>query len=141
MQYIGTHNMKQKLENHEMEKFKALNEDLLDDEDHPELIDLCNKILKDLEETTEHYKKIAKKKGIKYNITKKGTKKPPNQDSKSSLNPSQSHQSQRANSILEETENQPTLTMGGDAGNATRDDRGSGHQSDANTSEEQQVNS
>ena len=65
--------MKQKLENHEMEKFKTLNEDLLDDEDHPELIDLCNKILKQLDETTEHYKKIAKKKGMKYSIQRKGT--------------------------------------------------------------------
>ena len=65
--------MKQKLENHEMEKFKILNEDLLDDEDHPELIDLCNKILKQLEETTAHYKKIAKKKGMKYEIQRKGT--------------------------------------------------------------------
>ena len=65
--------MKQKLENHEMEKFKTLNEDLLDDEDHPELIDLCNKILKQLDETTEHYKKIAKKKGMKYDIQRKGT--------------------------------------------------------------------
>ena len=65
--------MKQKLENHEMEKFKTLNEDLLDDEDHPELIDLCNKILKQLGETTEYYKKVAKKKGMKYNIQRKGT--------------------------------------------------------------------
>ena len=65
--------MKQKLENHEMEKFKTLNEDLLDDEDHPELIDLCNKILKQLDETTERYKKIAKKKGMKYDIQRKGT--------------------------------------------------------------------
>ena len=64
--------MKQKLENHEMEKFKTLNEELLDDEDHPELIDLCNKILKDLEITTDHYKKIAKRKGMKYDIKTKG---------------------------------------------------------------------
>ena len=35
--------MKQKLENHEMEKFKTLNEELLDDEDHPELIDLAQR--------------------------------------------------------------------------------------------------
>ena len=56
-----------------MEKFKTLNEDLLDDEDHPELIDLCNKILKQLDETTERYKKIAKKKGMKYDIQRKGT--------------------------------------------------------------------
>ena len=83
MQYIGTHNMKQKLENHEMEKFKTLNEDLLDDEDHPELIDLCNKILKQLDETTEYYKKIAKKKGMKYDIKRKGTirENKPGQDS------------------------------------------------------------
>ena len=47
---------------------QAVVSDLLDDEDHPELIDLCNKILKQLEETTAHYKKIAKKKGMKYEI-------------------------------------------------------------------------
>ena len=58
-----------------MEKFKTLNEDLLDDEDHPELIDLCNKILKQLDETTAYYKKIAKKKGMKYVIEGKKTKK------------------------------------------------------------------
>ena len=75
IQYIGSHGMKQKLENHEMEKFKTLNEDLLDDEDHPELIDLCNKILKQLDETTAYYKKIAKKKGMKYVIESKRSKK------------------------------------------------------------------
>ena len=75
IQYIGSHGMKQKLENHEMEKFKTLNEDLLDDEDHPELIDLCNKILKQLDETTAYYKKIAKKKGMKYVIEGKRSKK------------------------------------------------------------------
>ena len=63
--------MKQKLENHEMEKFKKLNEDLLEDEETPELIDLCNKILADLAATVDHYKKVAKKKGMRYEIKKK----------------------------------------------------------------------
>lgn len=41
LKYVGTHGMQQKLENHEMERFKTLNEDLLDDEDDPSLIESC----------------------------------------------------------------------------------------------------
>ena len=43
-----------------MEKFKRLNEDLLDDETHPELIDLLRSIALELEETIKRYKAIAK---------------------------------------------------------------------------------
>ena len=86
IQHIGTHSMKQKLENHEMEKYKELNEDLLVDEENAELTDLCNKILKDLQATTEQYRKIAKKKGIKYEIRgRKEAAKNPNADSSSTL--------------------------------------------------------
>ena len=123
MQYIGTQTMKQRLENHEMEKFKSLNEELLDDEDHPELIDLCNKILRDLATTTEHFKKIAKRKGMKYEIKSKGTlaKKRPTQDSMSSLNAANS---QRMGSLSGESENQPTLTMGGESRNLAKNESG-----------------
>jgi len=39
-----------------MEKFKKLNEDVLDDESHPELIDLMKKIASDLAETVNRFK-------------------------------------------------------------------------------------
>ena len=40
-------------------------------------------VMKQLDETTEYYKKIAKKKGMKYDIKRKGTirEKKPGQDS------------------------------------------------------------
>jgi len=61
----------QKLENYEMEKFKKLNEDVLDDETHPELIDVCKKLLDDLTEITEKFRVIAKARGYRYDIGKK----------------------------------------------------------------------
>ena len=39
------------MQNYEMEQYKRLNEEVLQDEDHPELIDLMNKVANDLNET------------------------------------------------------------------------------------------
>jgi len=36
------------MQNYEMEKYKKLNEDVLDDESNPELIDLMNSVAKEL---------------------------------------------------------------------------------------------
>ena len=54
-----------------MEKYKRLNEDLLNDEEHPELIDLMKAVANDLTETTQRFKAIAKAKGQRYNIATK----------------------------------------------------------------------
>lgn len=51
------------MQNYEMEKFKKLNEDVLDDEKHPELIDLMKIVAADLAETVNRFKQIAKAKG------------------------------------------------------------------------------
>jgi len=58
----------QKLENFEMTKYKRLNEDVLDDESHPELIDLCKKLYADLTGVVEQFKRLAKQRGFKYEI-------------------------------------------------------------------------
>ena len=60
--------MLNRLQNYEMEKYKKLNEDVLDDETHPELIDLMHYIAKDLGEIMQKFKMIAKAKGIRYEI-------------------------------------------------------------------------
>ena len=51
-----------------MEKMNKLNEDLLDDETNPELIDLMRKVASDLMDLLHQFKAIAKAKGIRYNI-------------------------------------------------------------------------
>lgn len=51
-----------------MAKYKRLNEEVLDDESHPELIDLCKKLYADLTEVVEKFKRIAKQRGFKYEI-------------------------------------------------------------------------
>ena len=54
-----------------MEKFKKLNEDLLNDEEHPELIDLMRSVANDLYDTVQRFKAIAKAKGVRYNVAAK----------------------------------------------------------------------
>ena len=56
------------MQNFEMEKYKKLNEDVLNDELHPELIDLMRDIANDLQETVLRFKAIAKAKGIRYEV-------------------------------------------------------------------------
>lgn len=51
-----------------MEKYKKLNEDVLDDESNPELIDLMRKVGSDLNETVNKFKALAKAKGIRYEV-------------------------------------------------------------------------
>jgi len=65
---IASQSQLTRLQNFEMEKYKKLNEDVLDDESHPELIDLMRKIGTDLTETVSKFKAIAKAKGIRYEI-------------------------------------------------------------------------
>lgn len=65
----------QRLQNYEMEKFKKLNEDLLDDETHPELLDLMRSIALEMEAAVVEYKKIAKARGQRYEIKKPGKSK------------------------------------------------------------------
>ena len=60
-----------RLQNFEMEKFKRLNEDLLNDEQHPELIDLMRALANDLDETIQKFKAIAKAKGVRYKVATK----------------------------------------------------------------------
>ena len=45
-----------------------MNEDLLDDEQNTQLIDICKNLLKELDQLIEKYKKLAKSKGIAYEI-------------------------------------------------------------------------
>ena len=59
------------MQNFEMEKYKRLNEDLLRDEEHPELIDLMRSVANELYETVQSFKAIAKAKGVRYNIASK----------------------------------------------------------------------
>ena len=48
---IASQSQMQRMQNYEMEKYKRLNEDLLNDETNPELIDLMRAVAKDLDET------------------------------------------------------------------------------------------
>jgi hypothetical protein len=45
-----------------------MNEDLLDDEQNKQLIDICKSLLGELNVLIDRYKKIAKSKGIPYDI-------------------------------------------------------------------------
>jgi hypothetical protein len=76
LQAIGNASMLKRLENFEMEKFKLLNEDVLNDSDHPsDLKERAKQIQDELEKAIMEYKKLAKQKGIKYDLTKsKGSK-------------------------------------------------------------------
>ena len=51
-----------------MEKILKLNEDLINDETNPELLDQMRAIAADLQETLMQYAAIAKAKGIRYNV-------------------------------------------------------------------------
>lgn len=56
------------MQNFEMEKYKKLNEEVLDDENNLELIDIMKKVGNDLLDTVNRFKAIAKAKGIRYEI-------------------------------------------------------------------------
>lgn len=51
-----------------MQHVKKMNEDLLDDEQNKQLIDICKGLLKELDMLIDKYKKIAKSKGITYDV-------------------------------------------------------------------------
>ena len=51
-----------------MERMNRLNEELLDDETNPELLDIMRRVATDLQELLLQFKAIAKAKGIRYNI-------------------------------------------------------------------------
>ena len=56
------------MQNFEMEKYKKLNEDVLNDEYNPELKEIMLTVASDLTETVQRFKAIAKAKGIRYEI-------------------------------------------------------------------------
>ena len=51
-----------------MEKYKKLNEQVLDDEESPELKDIMKRVATDLDETVARFKAIAKAKGVRYEV-------------------------------------------------------------------------
>ena len=51
-----------------MEKYKKLNEDVLDDENNPELKQIMVHIAEQLNDTIKRFKHIAKQKGIQYKV-------------------------------------------------------------------------
>ncbi len=57
-----------KLETFEMQHVKRMNEDLLDDEQDKQLIDICKNLMKELDQLIDKYKKMAKSKGVAYDI-------------------------------------------------------------------------
>jgi hypothetical protein len=74
LQAIATASMLKKLENFEMEKFKNLNEDVLNDSDHPlDLKERAKQIQDELEKVIMEFKRKAKQKGIKYDTRTKKT--------------------------------------------------------------------
>lgn len=59
-----------------MQKYKSLNEDVLDDEKHPELLSKAQALQNTLMELLEKFKRLAKQRGIKYDYsTKESVKK------------------------------------------------------------------
>ena len=56
------------MQNFEMEKYKRLNEDLLNDEENLELAGLMQRVAKDLDKTILKFKVIAKAKGKRYQL-------------------------------------------------------------------------
>lgn len=65
---IGSQSQLTRMQNYEMEKYKKLNEDVLDDESNPELMDLMRSVAKELTDTVQRFKAIARAKGIRYEI-------------------------------------------------------------------------
>lgn len=55
-----------KYENFEMEKYKVMNQEVLSDEQDQSLKEICKRLLKDITQTVEQFKKLAKQKGINY---------------------------------------------------------------------------
>ncbi len=52
-----------KFENFQMEKYKQMNKDLLDEETNSDLIALCKTLLVDIDNAIDLYRKIAKARG------------------------------------------------------------------------------
>lgn len=100
LQAIGNAAMLKKLENFEMEKFKLLNEDVLNDSDHPsDLKERAKQIQDELEKAINEFKRLARQRGIKYDAgTKKST-------SKEELSKSATQQSQGDKSLTGNTFN------------------------------------
>ena len=65
---IASHSQAQRMQNFEMEKYKRLNEDVLNDEENREMVDLMRNIGHELEETIYKFKAIAKAKGMRYQV-------------------------------------------------------------------------
>ena len=57
---VGNTNLIQKLETFEMEKYKSLNEEVLDDEKNPELLERAKMLQDELLETLAKFKRLAK---------------------------------------------------------------------------------
>lgn len=55
-----------KYENFEMEKYKQMNQEVLSEEKDQTLRDISKRLMKDINETIDQLKLIAKKKGINY---------------------------------------------------------------------------
>lgn len=85
-----------------MEKYKHLNEDVLDDEKHPELIERAQTIQNKLMELLLKFKGIAKAKGLRYDIS---TKEDLRKDSKGETKDSQGDyfSRNRKSSVAQET--------------------------------------
>jgi len=49
-----------KYENFEMEKYKVMNQEVLSDEQDQSLKEICKRLLKDITQTVEQFKKLAK---------------------------------------------------------------------------------
>jgi hypothetical protein len=52
-----------KFENFQMEKYKQMNKDLLDEETNSDLIALCKTLLVDIDNAIDLYRKVAKARG------------------------------------------------------------------------------
>jgi len=52
-----------KFENFQMEKYKQMNKELLNEESNADLIGLCKTLLVDIDNTIDMYRKIAKARG------------------------------------------------------------------------------
>ena len=57
-----------------MDKYKSLNEEVLDDEKHPELFERAKKLQDDLMEILHKFKRLAKIKGVRYDINGRNKK-------------------------------------------------------------------
>ena len=61
-----------KFENFQMEKYKQMNKDLLDEETNSDLIALCKTLLVDIDNAIDLYRKVAKARGQPYDVKKRG---------------------------------------------------------------------